>query len=111
MDEHFFNHLLEECRVYRSDHLLHSLAIAEALGEPSAAVQAALSRLASAGKLTRSGGPRGYVYGKCMTRDDVIAKLRELRNSGVSREAARATLTAYGIEFENSLWTQAGGEL
>jgi hypothetical protein len=88
-----------------------SLSIADAIGEPSAAVQAALSRLASAGKLTRSGGPRGYVYGKCMTRDDVIAKLRELRNSGMSRGEARTTLKGYGIEFENSLWTQAGGEL
>jgi hypothetical protein len=39
-----------------------SLAIAAQLNEDKAAVQAALSRLASTGEITRTGSPRNYVY-------------------------------------------------
>ena len=40
---------------------------------------------------------------------DRLALLRALRRSGKSRDDARELMRAYGIEFENALWTEAGG--
>jgi hypothetical protein len=39
---------------------------------------------------------------------DRVALLRALRRSGKSRDDARDLMRAYGIEFENALWTEAG---
>lgn len=41
---------------------------------------------------------------------DRVALLRALRGAGKTREEARTFLRSYGVEFDNGLWTQAGGE-
>ena len=41
---------------------------------------------------------------------DKLNLLRALRRAGTTREAARAQLRDYGIEFDNNLWTQAGDD-